>query len=192
MQSRFLIAASAAMLAMAGLVHADGPKFPKLTSRVVDEAGILSPQTKDQISALSADHELSTGQQIVVVTVKSLQGYPIEQFGYQLGRNWGIGQKGRDNGAILLVAPTERKVRIEVGYGLEGTLTDAQSRIIIERSILPAFRRGDFNGGVLNGAQAMLQVLGGNPVSAEPMPHLGENHTPEFGSVLPLWCLLFF
>jgi uncharacterized protein len=108
-----------------------------------------------------AQHEHGTGNQIVVVTLKSLQGYPIEEFGYRLGRHWEIGQKGRNNGAILLVAPNERKVRIEVGYGLEGQLTDAQSRSIIERDILPAFRRGDFQAGVLNGTSAMLRVLNG-------------------------------
>ena len=80
----------------------------------------------------------------MVVTVTSLQGLPIEEYGYQLGRHWGIGQKGKDNGALLIVAPEEREVRIEVGYGLEGELTDAQSRTIIETRILPHFRQGDF------------------------------------------------
>ena len=182
------------MLAIAGIAHAAGPRFPELTGRVVDQADILSPQTKDQIDALSAEHERSTGQQIVVVTVKSLQGYPIEQFGYQLGRYWGIGEKRLNNGAILLVAPNERKVRIEVGYGLEGTLTDAQSRVIIEQSILPAFRRSDFNGGILNGTQAILRVLGGNPVSSEPSAHPAGYQSPPWQGVLPLaiWSLLFF
>ena len=85
--------------------------------------------------------ERETGDQVVVVTVGSLQGYPIEDFGYQLGRHWGIGQQGKNTGAILIVAPNERKVRIEVGYGLEGQLTDAASRIIIEREILPLPQR---------------------------------------------------
>ena len=95
--------------------------------------------------------ERETGEQVVVVTLGSLQGYPIEDFGYQLGRHWGIGQQGKNTGAILIVAPNERKVRIEVGYGLEGQLTDAASRIIIEREILPSFRSGDFNTKFLEG-----------------------------------------
>jgi uncharacterized protein len=103
---------------------------------------------------------------VVVVTLASLQGYSIEDFGYQLGRQWGIGQKDKNTGAVLIVAPNEHKVRIEVGYGLEGKLTDAASRTIIERDILPAFRRGDFNAGVAAGTASILVVLGGEGASA--------------------------
>ena len=144
-----------------GWAGAAEPDFPPLSGRVVDAAGILSPKTSGDIAQMLAQRELATGDQVVVATVKSLQGYTIEDFGVQLGRHWGIGQKGRDNGAILLVAPGERKVRIEVGYGLEARLTDAQSRVIIDQVILPAFRRGDFDAGVRAGATAMLKVLGG-------------------------------
>jgi uncharacterized protein len=143
------------------------PKFPALTGRVVDDAGILNPSTVSRLTAMLAAHEKATGQQVVVVTLPSLQGYPIEDFGYQLGCYWGIGQKGKNTGALLIVAPKERKVRIEVGYGLEGTLTDAQSSIIIQDKILPQFRRGDFNAGVVAGATSVLKVLGGHPESAE-------------------------
>jgi uncharacterized protein len=114
-----------------------------------------------------AQHEQQTGNQVVVATIKSLQGTSIEDYGYQLGRAWGIGQKGTNNGALLLVAPNERQVRIEVGYGLEGQLTDAQSKLIIENLILPEFRKGDFNAGVLAGTTTLLRVLGGD-VSAVP------------------------
>ena len=110
-----------------------------------------------------AAHERATGDQVVVVTVASLQRYPIEGYGYELGRDWGIGQKGKNNGALLIVAPNEHKVRIEVGYGLEGQLTDAKSRAIIDNYILPSFKRGDFNFGVLAGATEMVRALGGNP-----------------------------
>jgi len=151
----------AALLLLAAAAPAAEPVFPALTGRVVDDAGILSPDTRSRLDARLAEQERATGQQVVIVTVKSLQGYPIEDFGYQLGRRWGLGQKGRDNGALLIVAPNERKVRIEVGYGLEGTLTDAQSRVIIEQVILPQFRRGDFNAGVSDGVSAMLRALGG-------------------------------
>ena len=137
------------------------PKFPPLTGRVVDEAGVLNASTQSELTEMLAQHERATGEQVVVVTLASLQGYSIEDFGYQLGRNWGIGQKDKNTGALLIVAPNEHKVRIEVGYGLEGKLTDAISRAIIERDILPAFRRGDFNAGVAAGAASILAVLGG-------------------------------
>ncbi len=137
------------------------PEFPALTGRVVDDANILNPATRDELTAMLAQHEQATGQQVVVVTLASLQGYPIEDFGYQLGRYWGIGQKDKNTGALLIVAPNERKVRIEVGYGLEGKLTDAQSRMIIEREILPAFRQGNYNAGVIAGTEAVLKTLGG-------------------------------
>ena len=103
--------------------------FPTLTGRVVDEANILDPAT--QRAALTqklADLEAKSTDQVVVVTLKSLQGTSIEDYGYQLGRHWQIGQKDKNNGVLLIVAPNERKVRIEVGYGLEGTLTDLVSQ----------------------------------------------------------------
>jgi uncharacterized protein len=136
------------------------PTFPPLTGRVVDDAGILSDNAKDRLTAMSAALEQKTHDQLVVVTLPSLQGYTIEDYGYQLGRHWGIGQKKGDNGALLIVAPKERAVRIEVGYGLEGALTDAQSKLIIENLITPAFKRGNYDGGVLAGTATILQVLG--------------------------------
>jgi uncharacterized protein len=162
--------ACAMVLLMMALAEAAAPIFPALTGRVVDEAGILSPGTRGRLDDELARHEQATGEQVVVVTLASLQGYPIEDFGYQLGRQWGIGQRGRDNGALLIVAPKEHKTRIEVGYGLEDRLTDAQSRIIIEQVMLPAFRRGDYDTGVLDGAAAVLRVLGGGApvVGAQP------------------------
>jgi uncharacterized protein len=156
--------ASAAFIAMLMLIgvgaFAADLKFPPLTGRVVDNAGILSASTKRQLDAMLAQHEQTTAQQIVVVTLDSLQGHAIEDYGYQLGRYWGIGQKGKNNGALLIVAPHERKVRIEVGYGLEGQLTDATSRVIIENYITPQFREGDYNAGVLAGTAAIMRALG--------------------------------
>lgn len=150
------------------------PKFPALTGRVVDEANVLNASTQSELTDMLAAHERATGEQVVVVTLDSLQGYPIEDYGYQLGRNWGIGQKGKNTGALLIVVPKEHKVRIEVGYGLEGKLTDATSRTIIESDILPNFRRADFNAGVLAGTTSILKVLGGNgsvqPSSASSTP----------------------
>jgi uncharacterized protein len=144
------------------------PKFPALIGRVVDDAGILSPATVNNLVVMLAAHERATGEQVVVVTLPSLQGYSIEEFGYQLGRYWGIGEKGKNNGVLLIVAPKERKVRIEVGYGLEGELTDAKSSLIIQRDILPQFRRGDFDSGVLAGTRAILKVLSGEPEGTSP------------------------
>jgi uncharacterized protein len=133
--------------------------FPQLTGRVVDDAGILDPATKAALERKLADFETKTTGQLVVVTLKSLQGTSIEDYGYQLGRHWGIGQKEKNTGALLIVAPNERKVRIEVGYGFEGTLTDAVSRLIIENSILPRFRVGDFAGGITRGVDDIIQAV---------------------------------
>lgn len=141
------------------------PDFPELTGRVVDRADLLAPAVEARLGQMLQAHEQSTTEQVVVVTLPDLQGYPIEDFGYQLGRHWGIGQKGEDNGALLIVARDERKVRIEVGYGLEGRLTDAESALIINRIITPAFRQGDFPAGIVNGTAAMIQVLGGKPLA---------------------------
>jgi uncharacterized protein len=149
-------------LILASSALAAEPKFPALTGRVVDDAGILSASTQSELTDMLAAHESATGQQVVVVTLSSLQGYAIEDYGYQLGRYWGIGQKGKNTGALLIVAPNEHKVRIEVGYGLEGTLTDATSSTIIQNDILPNFKRGDFNGGVIAGTTSILTVLDGN------------------------------
>jgi uncharacterized protein len=152
------------LLILASPALAAAPKFPPLTGRVVDDAGVLSASTQTQLTDMLAAHERATGQQVVVVTLDSLQGYTIEDYGYQLGRNWGIGQKGKNTGAILIVAPKDHKVRIEVGYGLEGQLTDAVSATIIQSIILPSFKRGDFDAGVLAGTKSILSVLGGNPL----------------------------
>jgi uncharacterized protein len=133
--------------------------FPELTGRVVDDAGILDPATKAALESKLAEFETKTTGQLVVVTLKSLQGTSIEDYGYQLGRHWGIGQREKNTGALLIVAPNERKVRIEVGYGFEGTLTDAVSRLIIENSILPRFRANDFAGGVNRGVDDIIQAV---------------------------------
>ena len=155
------------LLMLLWVATAGALEFPTLSGRVVDQAGLLDGQARTQLSQMLEAHEQATSEQVVVVTVPDLQGTDIADYGYQLGRAWGIGEKGKDNGALLIVAKAERKVRIEVGYGLEGQLTDAQSSIIINNVIVPSFRQGDFAGGIRAGAAAMLQVLGGDPL-AEP------------------------
>ncbi len=156
------------LLALAPLSHALAADltFPQLTGRVMDEAGLLSPAAQNQITGWLAQFEQTTKRQVVVATVTSLQGDTIEDYGYRLGRAWGIGEKDKNTGAILLVAPNEHKVRIEVGYGLEGELTDAIGATIINQDILPAFRQGNYEQGIVAGTAAMLQVLGWNGASA--------------------------
>lgn len=136
------------------------PKFPPLTGRVVDNAQLLSPEAEARLTADLATLEQQTGHQLVVATVPDLQGYEIEDYGYQLLRTWGIGRKAEDDGVILLVAPNQKKVRIEVGYGLEPVLTDALSSLIIQRKILPAFKDGQFEQGVVDGTEALIAQLG--------------------------------
>ena len=136
------------------------PKFPPLTGRVVDDAELLSPAAEVRLTNELAALEQQTGHQLVVATLPSLQGYEIEDYGYQLLRTWGIGRKGEDDGAMLIVAPKERKVRIEVGYGLEPVLTDALSSLIIQRAILPAFKAGNYEQGVVQGTEAIARQIG--------------------------------
>ncbi|VVO67500.1 hypothetical protein PS903_01101 [Pseudomonas fluorescens] len=139
-------------------------KFPQLTGRVVDNAAMIEPSVREQLTQQLEAHEKATGEQLVVVTLPDLQGTDIADFGYQLGRHWGIGQKDKNNGALLIVARAERRLRIEVGYGLEERLTDAQSSVIINQVITPAFKAGNFSKGISDGVAAMLVVLGGNPL----------------------------
>ncbi len=153
------------------------PTFPELSGRVVDLADLLPPQTESQLTRTLADHEQATTNQVVVVTLKSLQGYTIEDYGYQLGRHWGIGQEQRNNGVLLIVAPVEKKVRIEVGYGLEGTLTDALSHNIIQTIILPQFRKNNYETGIVQGTTAILAALEGTyqPPESSDTESLPEN-----------------
>ncbi len=143
------------------------PTFPALTGRVVDQADILSAADEASLTTKLAALETKNTDQLVVVTVPTLQGYAIEDYGYKLGRHWQIGQAGANNGVILLVAPNERKVRIEVGYGLEGVLTDAYSSLIIQREILPRFRSNDYPGGIIAGTDAIIEQLTLDPAEAQ-------------------------
>jgi uncharacterized protein len=144
------------------------PTFPALAGqRVVDDAHVLTPQTQADLTSKLAALEQKSGDQVVVVTVPDLQGMEIEDYGYQLGRAWGIGQKGKDNGLLFIVAPSAHKVRIEVGYGLEPVMTDAMSSVILQSQVLPRFRSGDYNGGIEAGTDAIVQQLGLDPATAK-------------------------
>ena len=140
----------------------EGSKPSALTGRVVDQAGILSPAVKAELETALAAHENNTTDQVVVVTLESLNGANIEEYSLELGRRWGIGQKGKDNGALLVVAPNDKQIRIEVGYGLEGILTDALSSNIINYYIIPEFKKGDIQNGIKIGVQKIIALLEGD------------------------------
>jgi uncharacterized protein len=136
--------------------------FPPLTGRVVDQAGVMTAENRADVEAKLKDLEDKSGIQLVVATVKSLQGSDIETYANQLFRFWKLGQAQKNNGVLLLVAPAEHKVRIEVGYGLEGTLTDALSSVIISSAIIPRFKANDFSGGIVRGVDGIISVLSGD------------------------------
>jgi uncharacterized protein len=174
--------------------------FPQLTGRVVDAANIIPDADEAALARKLEAVETASSRQLVVATVPSLQGYPIEDYGYQLGRKWGIGQKGANNGIILLVAPNERKVRIEVGYGLEPIMTDALSGDIISGQIFPAFKRNDYPGGINAGADAIIEQLRAPPEQAEQKALAAQQKARQRGSagdgggsIFPLifWVIVF-
>jgi uncharacterized protein len=162
-----------------------GPAFPTLTGRVVDLANIIPPDIEADLTERLKALELRSSDQLVVVTVPSLQGYEIEEYGYRLGRTWQIGQGERlNNGVILLVAPNERKVRIEVGYGLEGVLTDYATGQIIRNAIVPAFKAGDMAGGIVAGVSEIETLLTLDPAELEArakrgLPQVERDYGPE-------------
>ncbi len=133
--------------------------FPAFTGLVVDAANVLPTDRKAALEAKLTAFQKATGRQLVVATVPSLGGDDIQDYGYKLGRAWGVGLKGADNGTILLIAPAEHKVGIETGQGVEGVLTDAYSSVIINAKITPAFKAGDMAGGIDAGAQAIIDQL---------------------------------
>lgn len=147
------------LLVGATVAVADEMPLPALTGRVIDRANILSPAAEASITAKLDAHEKATTNQIVVVTLPDLMDRPIEDWGLMLGRGWGIGTASKNNGIILLVAPKERELRIEVGYGLEGDLPDAVADRIIRVDIVPFFKAGDMEGGIKSGVNAIIGTL---------------------------------
>ncbi|HEY7297313.1 MAG TPA: TPM domain-containing protein [Xanthobacteraceae bacterium] len=134
-------------------------QFPPLTGRVVDQANVIPAQNRSALDGKLKELEDKSGIQLVVATVSSLQGNDIETFANELFRYWKLGEAKKNNGVLLLVAPAERKVRIEVGYGLEGTLTDALSNVIITGAIIPRFKANDYSGGIDRGVDGIISVL---------------------------------
>ena len=157
------VLASCALFASSAWAQA----FPELTGRVVDTANIIPADQKARLEEKLTALETQSQRQVVVVTLADLQGYDIADYGYQLGRKWGIGDKERNDGALLIIAPNERKVRIEVGYGLEPVLTDGLSSLIIQQQIIPRFKAGDMPGGIEAGADAIIQQLSLPPEEAQ-------------------------
>lgn len=171
--------------------------FPKLTGRVVDDANIIPDAQEAQLVQKLAALEKQSRRQLVVVTLPSLQGYEISDYGYQLGRSWGIGDKERNDGALLIVAPNERKVRIEAGYGLEPVLTDGMSSLIIGNDIIPRFKQNDYPGGIAAGVDAIVKLLTLPPEEAQKVVAEAEKQREggggfPFGAIVLILIVVFF
>jgi uncharacterized protein len=164
--------------------------FPALTGRVVDQAGVMTVESRSDVEAKAKALDDKSGIQLVVATVKSLQGNDIETYANQLFRFWKLGEAKKNNGVLLLVAPAEHKVRIEVGYGLEGTLTDALSSVIISSAIIPRFKTNDFSGGIERGVDGIISVLSGDSADWQPKANVrSEDPSADFDKLFPI---LFF
>lgn len=187
-------AGGAWLVLLASLLTATVPsvaqEFPPLTGRVVDAADLLDPGAEAALTDKLAAFEARSSDQVVVATVPDLQGYDIADYANRLARQWAIGQKDEDNGVLLLVSRDDREVRIEVGYGLEGTLTDALSSLIIQNDILPAFRGGDYSAGIVKGVDGILQVLSGDATELEARAERNQNWSE--GDVADWLFTLFF
>ena len=172
-------------------------QFPKLTGRVVDGANIIPADMEARLDSKLAALETQSRRQLVVATLPSLQGYEISDYGYQLGRAWGLGDKERNDGALLIVAPNERKLRIEVGYGLEAVLTDGLSSLIINQSVVPRFKAGDMPGGIEAGTDAIISQLtlpdeAARKIAAAAKPRAAPGGNAGFSTIFWLFPFLIF
>lgn len=166
------------------------PNFPALTSPLVDAAGILDSDARTVIDNRLRDYETSSGHQVAVATVPSLEGYDIRDYGNQLFRKWALGDKQKNDGVLVLVAPNEHKVSIEVGYGLEGDLTDAMSRIIIENAMVPRFKAGDYVGGIHAAIDDIVKVIGGQ--GDQVVERVNNQTALTIDDIMPLIILFLF
>jgi len=169
--------------------------FPPLSGRVVDQANVMTAASRSGLEAKLKDVEDKSGIQLVVATVKSLQGSDVETYANQLFRFWKLGQAQKNNGVLLLVAPAEHKVRIEVGYGLEGTLTDALSSVIISSAMVPRFKTGDYSGGIERGVDGIISILSGDSADWQKKVAVRQDDTSgDAGNVIPfmIFLLIFF
>jgi len=189
-ERRGIAAIALALAFLAGLsALAFALDFPQLTGRVVDQANVMTPQSRSDIETKLKNLEDKSGIQLVVATVKSLQGSDIETYANQLFRSWKLGEAKKNNGVLLLVAPAEHKVRIEVGYGLEGTLTDALSSVIIASAIVPRFKAGDFSGGIERGVDGIISVLSGDKTDWHEKVNVRQDAASDIDKLFPI---LFF
>lgn len=186
-----IIAAMAVLLASLITPPAHAQSFPKLTGRVVDEANIIPDDVEARLTQKLDGLEKQSQRQLVVVTLPDLQGYEISDYGYQLGRHWGIGDKERDDGALLIVAPNERKMRIEVGYGLEPVLTDGLSALIVQNTILPRFKAGDMPGGIEAGTDAIVTQLTLPPEEAAKVAQAAKAKPQKDAPIVPALFFVF-
>ena len=167
--------------------------LPQLTGRIVDQSSLLNAAARAGIETKLQSLEDKSGIQLVVATVRSLDGNDIETYANNLFRAWKLGEKQKNNGALLLIAPNERKMRIEVGYGLEGTLTDAMSRIIIANAIAPRFKAGDFSGGIERGVDDIIATLTGDSAEWQKRPQVREDDQQSLlDALMPILILLIF
>ncbi|MBI4804615.1 MAG: TPM domain-containing protein [Desulfovibrio sp.] len=156
-----ILLAALCQLVAPGAVLAGEVKVPALISHVNDYADFISPQVRQELEEALKALETNDSTQVVVLTVPDLQGHPLEDFSIKVAQTWGLGRQGKDNGVLVVLAKAERKVRIEVGRGLEGVLTDALAGRIIDQEMIPRFKNQDFDGGVLAGVKAIVQVVKG-------------------------------
>ena len=175
---------------------ASAQSFPKFDDKgVVDAANILDPAQEQALSQKLIAQKQASGRSLVVATIPDLQGYDISDYGYRLGRAWGIGDK-TNQGVLLIVAPNERKVRIEVGYGVEGILTDALSSQIIRNAITPRFKAGDMAGGINAGIDQITSLLALPPDQARARAAQAEAEARQQdgggGGILGFWVIMFF
>lgn len=178
------------LLAIPEPPRAAGPEVPVLTARVTDLAGMLSPATTRQLESVLAELERQDSTQLAVLTIPTLAGANLEEYSLKVAEAWGLGQKGRDNGALLLIVKNDRKLRIEVGYGLEGRLTDLVAGRIIRDVITPRFRNGDFDQGVIDGVGAMIAAVRGEFHGENAAgPPRGSN---DFGGMVVFFAFAFF
>lgn len=168
------------------------PNYPTLSGRIVDAAGIIPVEQRAPIETKLAELEKKSGIQFVVATVPTLEGGDIETYANGLFRSWKLGEAKNNNGVLLLVAPNERKVRIEVGYGLEGTLTDALSKIVITNAIAPRFKAGDFGGGVSRGVDDVITILTTDAAEWQKRPQVREDQGDLFDQLVPLIIFAIF
>lgn len=177
-----LLVTAVCLLLLAAAVHA--LDVPYLSGRINDNAHMLSSETVAELESMLAAYEDSTGNQLVLLTIESLEGESLEDYSMRVAETWKLGQKGVDNGALLLVAKQDRKLRIEVGYGLEASLTDAMTSYIINSVITPRFKQGDFEAGIREGLQNMILAADGTIGEADISTASGDD--------FPMWGFMLF